>query len=100
MGSSSTTRKQLAQLKILKRLAAERHRQEALNQPGELTFCLSMPHITWGGKMMVLAEKFGDVAKAAYEGYSKERTRAEEVILQTELIQLAAVAAAWAESLE
>lgn len=87
----------LAQLEMLRRIGVERQRQERLHEG--LT-CAS-PDLPEGGKMMVLAEEFGEVAQAACDCYNCDNPSSEQrQHLQEELIQLAAVACAWAEAIE
>jgi hypothetical protein len=80
----------------------ERARQEMLCRGGKFSFTCADPEIPNGGKMMVLAEEFGEVAKAALEIYDPKPGQdevAKTEALKIELIQLAAVAVAWAESI-
>jgi hypothetical protein len=94
----------LATIEIIGRVAEERERQERLRLAGKFSFTCADPHIPFGGKMMVLAEEFGEVAQAAYECYDPKPqltgpTEGQLLHLKEELIQLAAVAVAWAESI-
>ena len=72
---------------VLATVAAERERQNRIwaRFPGEW----SAPD---GEKLAVLVEEVGEVARAILETESPERLRAE-------LVQVAAVAVAWAETL-
>lgn len=79
---------------VLDEVAAERVRQEAIHGAK----CCSNPRVFLGIKMMILTEEVGEVAKAAYELLEKDDTY--EAALRAELIQVAAVACAWAESLD
>jgi hypothetical protein len=89
---------------ILDLVLKERLRQNALVESGVLPFNCADPMIDQGGdhalKLTVLGEEFGEVSKEAYELsiFEKELEDPEEK-LRTELIQLAAVAVAWAESI-
>jgi len=89
---------------ILHMVLQERARQDALVAAGKLPFNCADPMIDQGGdhalKLAVLGEEFGEVAKEVYE-LSVFESEAEDPLqkLRTELIQVAAVAVAWAESL-
>ena len=88
---------------ILRRIAMERERQNTLVAEGKLPFNCYTRGVPPGDKLMVLAEEAGEVAKAAYDckyGAPEGDTCRKLRHLQIELIQLAAVAAAWAESIE
>jgi hypothetical protein len=74
---------------ILFEVAKERERQKELIASGVIPFACEEPLTMPGYKLSVLAEEFGEVAKAMLE----------EGNLREELIQVAAVAVAWAESL-
>lgn len=69
----------------------ERARQEELLQAGVIPWDCTDPDINPNLKLTVLAEEFGEVARAILEEGPEE--------LRKELVQLAAVATAWAESL-
>jgi hypothetical protein len=87
---------------VLQRVVKERARQEMLCRNGKFSMTCADPNLPNGGKMMVLAEEFGEVAKAAWELYDIQPGQdevAKTIALKTELIQLAAVAVAWAESI-
>jgi hypothetical protein len=78
--------------RVLDAVAAERERQE--QKHGLLTCAHGRPNAE---KFLVLSEEFGEVAEALQRpGQFSTRVRAH---LRTELIQLAAVSVAWAESL-
>jgi hypothetical protein len=87
---------------VLLYVGLERERQNVLHPT---TNC-SLPHIPPGYKLGVLTEETGEVGKEVMAvmdairtgdkaGYSNARAR-----LRTELLQVAAVAVAWVESLE
>lgn len=67
----------------------ERWRQECKVQTGKIPWDCADPSVEDDRKLAVLGEEFGEVAKALIEGDG----------LRDELIQVAAVALAWAESL-
>ncbi len=68
----------------------ERLRQQMLVELGRIPFHCAMPDISGEAKLAVLVEEVGEVARAL-----NDRTE-----LVEELIQVAAVALAWIESLE
>ena len=82
---------------VLREIYKERIRQEELKQAGKFIFTCADKAFHPHYKLAVLAEEFGKVARhvADYVG-GKSFDRNE---LRTELIQVAAVAAAWAESM-
>jgi len=89
---------------VLHEVRCERLRQDELVRNGTHPFRCADAQVDQGSKLLVLSEEFGEVAKAAYElkwcsvpGPGADA--ANEEYLRTELIQLAAVAVAWAESL-
>lgn len=67
----------------------ERWRQECKVQTGKIPWDCADPSVDDDRKLAVLGEEFGEVARALIEGDG----------LRDELIQAAAVALAWAESL-
>lgn len=79
---------------VLQSLRTERHRQELLVYRGKLPFSAANPSIVSAPKLAVLVEEVGEVAKEL-QGPSIEADR-----LYAELIQVAAVAVAWAESIQ
>ena len=87
---------------VLQLIATERARQDRLFADQDLPFTCASPGIFLGTKMLVLAEEFGEVARACqdlYHGECEAKHKASRDHLREELVQLAAVAAAWAESL-
>lgn len=71
---------------------AERERQTALIRRGVIPFDCADPEVSAGLKLAVLGEEFGEVCKALNENEPPAD-------LYVELVQVAAVATAWAESL-
>ena len=69
-------------------IQAERWRQECKVQTGRIPWDCADPAVDDDRKLAVLAEEVGEVARALIEGDG----------LRAELIQVAAVALAWAES--
>lgn len=67
----------------------ERVRQENLKAAGRFTYTCADSTPTLADKLAILAEEFGEVARAVCEG-DKEN-------LRTELVQVAAVCLAWLE---
>jgi hypothetical protein len=91
--------------RILDEIRAERYRQECLKEEGKFPFtCASEVHDDTA-KLPILAEEFGEVAREVCEAAIRmsegnyRRVHEHRKNLRKELIQLAAVAAAWAESL-
>lgn len=94
---------------MLQAIGVERARQEQLKREGKFPWSCedivnpdtSLP-ITLSEKLAVLAEEFGEVANIVCK-LQANRAEARQVSLyklQKELVQVAAVACAWAESLE
>jgi hypothetical protein len=81
----------------------ERLRQNALFESGVLPFNCSDIRIADSNKLPVLMEEAGEVAEALYEllwhPAGPEKRPEQFYHLRTELIQLAAVAVAWAEAI-
>lgn len=75
----------------LDRVDDERERQENLKQEGAFADTCASPTMLPAMKLVVLTEEVGEVARALLEG--------DDAKLWEELIQVAAVAVAWAESL-
>ena len=94
---------------ILADIICERQRQDKLVASGELPFNCADEEIDDAEKARVLGEEYGEVCKASYEldhgwrGNStsdwEARRAKQKAHLRTELLQLAAVCVAWAESL-
>lgn len=80
-------------------VGVERTRQEALCRQGKFRFTCAHPDVNDYEKLAVLAEEFGEVARELAER-SIDVARFDEDKLYTELIQVAAVAVAWAEALQ
>lgn len=74
---------------VCSEIKAERWRQECKVQTGKIPWDCADPSVDDDRKLAVLGEEFGEVARALIEGDG----------LRAELIQVAAVALAWAESL-
>ena len=87
---------------VLQLIADERARHDRLVADQDLPFNCASPGIFLGTKMLVLAEEFGEVARPCqdlYRGECEAKHKSSRDHLREELVQLAAVAAAWAESL-
>lgn len=87
---------------VLFDVAAERIRQDQLVDKGKHPFSCANSVVRDLPKLPILAEEFGEVAKALYEYTflgSELDLNQQRHHLRAELIQLAAVAVAWAESL-
>jgi hypothetical protein len=86
---------------IITAIIAERLRQEDLKAQGQLPFTCMDRDADEGIKLAVLVEEVGEVAKEVQERYAfrDEEDGESARRLYTELIQVAAVAAAWAEAI-
>jgi hypothetical protein len=73
-------------------VAVERQRQDELVADGSIPIDCTDPDVSDATKLLILAEEFGEVARAIND-------HEHIAILREELIQTAAVAVAWAESL-
>lgn len=82
----------LARAMVFERVAAERRRQSELKASGKFAYTAA-DDVVGGLKLAILVEEVGEVAKALNEGDDLAS-------LQAELVQVAAVATAWAESIE
>jgi len=85
-------------VKALAEIYKERLRQEELKAAGRFSFTCADDGLSLGEKLAVLGEEFGEVARAVLEAMEKVND-VHGVNLRKELIQVAAVAMAWAESL-
>lgn len=84
---------------VLFAVAIERRRQEELRAQGKFrTTCATPDGMTNAEKLCVLAEEFGEVARHCCEEQI-DPTRLDKRKLKKELIEVAAVAVAWAETL-
>lgn len=86
-------------LGIVMRIADERRRQRQLLITGKISFNCSSPVVDDTRKACVLYEEVGEVAQAVLEWQEKPCAIRREH-LRMELVQVAAVAVAWLESLE
>lgn len=84
--------------RVIHKITRERHRQESLIQTGKIIGDVKDPEEEDTLKLAILAEEFGEVANAVLESDRGNRSTREHMLL--ELIQVAAVACAWAESME
>lgn len=85
-----------AMLEVFAKIAAERDRQRQLFHAGKITFDCASPLPDPNRKLRVLTEEVGEVAQ---ELDRLEHCKDRRGDLETELIQVAAVATAWLESL-
>jgi hypothetical protein len=91
-----------AMLEVFARIAAERDRQRQLFQTGEITLDCGSPLPDPNRKLRVLLEEIGEVAQELDKLEGCADRRSERFViedLETELVQVAAVAVAWLESL-
>lgn len=79
---------------------AERERQEKLKAEGAFPFTCADSELDAYRKLAILGEEFGEVAQATMQTDGINTARDKKRDLRKELIQVAAVAVAWAESLE
>ena len=77
----------------------ERERQEELRRAGKFQWTCAAPEPTPEAKYAVLGEEVGEVARHVTEALIDPK-RLNPAELRKELIQVAAVAVAWAESLQ
>lgn len=83
----------------------ERVRQDTLQSQGKFPFTCAQDGLSMPEKLAVLAEEFGEVSREVTEAINvrhltqEELTKPQTKRLRDELIQVAAVAVAWAESL-
>jgi NTP pyrophosphatase (non-canonical NTP hydrolase) len=80
-------------------VAAERVRQEQLRAQGRFPYTCAGDGLTPAEKLAVLAEEFGEVAREISDARNC-RTEPNPKRLRAELVQVAAVAVAWVESLD
>lgn len=83
---------------VLQDIYRERLRQEQLKAEGRFPHTCADPELSHFERLPILAEEFGEVGRALNElaGLANDK---HGVDLRKELIQVAAVAAAWAEAL-
>ena len=84
---------------ILLDIIEERHRQDRLKAEGRFAHTCADAEMSAGSKALCLGEEFGEVCRAVLEsqGDTNDRHNTE---LRKELVQVAAVAVAWLESLD
>lgn len=86
-----------AQRKVIVDVVNERIRQEQLRLDGRFVHTCADPDMADGAKLACLTEELGEVARAML--HRDELTSDGGGDLRTELVQVAAVAVAWAEAL-
>lgn len=89
---------------VVEAIYRERLRQEELKRSGKFKYTCAGHELTHAEKLAVLAEEFGEVAREVTEEVITRTTGRTDSVdrrakIRAELIQVAAVAAAWAESL-
>ena len=90
-------------LTVFERIAQERSRQRMLLLNGTHLFSPDSPVADANRKLRVLVEEVGEVAEVIDRLEFPHTSRREQILrdhLQDELVQVAAVAVAWLESLE
>ena len=90
----------LSDMDILERIASERVRQKKLFADRIHHFRVDAPVVDWTRKLRVLAEEVGELAEAIDRLERNPRSKVLKKHFVEELIQVAAVAVAWLESLE
>jgi hypothetical protein len=88
---------------VRERITAERERQNALFAEGQIGFNCSSRIVDPARKLRVLTEEIGEVAQAIdllENPKPFSRVKAVQVNFREELVQVAAVAVAWLESME
>jgi hypothetical protein len=87
---------------VLDEVLAERLRQEQLLAAGKFSWTCADPRVPDPLKLTVLAEEFGEAAREVCEAIDPAKRAPIETAqrLRKELIQIAAVAVAWAEAIE
>jgi NTP pyrophosphatase (non-canonical NTP hydrolase) len=83
---------------VLDEVTAERERQERLRDEGKFPHTCASRGLSYAEKYAILGEEVGEVARHVTEGVI-DVTRVDVTKLRKELIEVAAVAVAWAESL-
>jgi NTP pyrophosphatase (non-canonical NTP hydrolase) len=81
---------------VLTYVTAERERQERLKASGKFAATCADP-MPLTEKLAVLAEEFGEVARAVCDGLGSGRETDHGALID-ELVQVAAVAVAWLEA--
>ncbi len=92
----------MATLAILTMINTERHRQEQLCEAGKFPWTAASRHVRDSSKLAGLMEEVGEVAKELNEEPTSGDWQANEgfrLRLLGELVQVAAVATAWAEAI-
>lgn len=84
---------------VLRDINFERHRQERLKATGKFKHTCADPEMPDSVALSVLVEEVGEVAREVNDAYSDSMPLAHRTDLREELIQVAAVAVAWAEKL-
>lgn len=91
-----------ATLRILEEVRDERERQEQLKANGRFRYTCADTGLATSQKLAILVEEVGEAARAILEmqNLANDLHHSEPAMaLRKELIQVAAVAVAWAESL-
>lgn len=90
----------LSQDEVFERIANERLRQRQLFAERKISFSVSSRIVSAARKFRVLIEEIGEVAQAIDQLEQHPKSKFHRDHLITELVQVAAVAVAWLESLE
>lgn len=90
-----------AHLKVLDRITVERGRQDKLKAAGRFAYTCADAGLTEAEKLAVLTEEVGEVAREVLSGDELVSDGGGTVAaLREELVQVAAISAAWLEGLE
>jgi NTP pyrophosphatase (non-canonical NTP hydrolase) len=81
-------------------IAKERERQERLKVEGRFKYTCADKTLTTGEKLAILTEELGEVAHAVKVRAALTTNRTDDADLRKELVQVAAIALAWVESLD
>jgi hypothetical protein len=95
--------KGIRKVEVITALVNERERQEKLKLEGRFQFTCADSELSNSEKLIVLLREIGEVAHAVNISGDKRESLLQQQhlsLLRTELIQVAAVAVAWAESIE
>lgn len=90
-----------AHIAVLDRISDERHRQDKLKAAGRFAYTCADAGLTEAEKLAVLTEEVGEVAREVLSGDELVSDGGGTVAaLREELVQVAAISAAWLEGLE
>src|SRR5258708_27176055 len=85
---------------IFRDILHERARQEHLQAKGRFKYTCADPRMAVGDKALALGEEFGEVCQAVLEEADLSYDKHPTMSVRKELVQIAAVAVAWVESID